>query len=139
MDKVKHGGELREDDGLGRGVPLQHAPDLLSQGLDLRAALEGAAAHAPQDARLLAHRSCHSSWHLHQKGHCTISTSIRHQVLPKEAMAAESNPDQVQVDDIDTEGDVKPAMSAVDVLSGRAVVAGALRDVVRPAKYCPAA
>ena len=50
---------------LAEGSSLQHAVNLLPQRLDLGAALEAAAAHAPQDASLLAHGSCHSSRHLH--------------------------------------------------------------------------
>lgn len=39
-DKVQHGCELAEDDGLGRGVGLQHLVHLLPQSLDLGAALK---------------------------------------------------------------------------------------------------
>jgi len=55
-DKVQHGGELAEHDGLAAGVALQHALQLLSDRLDLGAAAEVQQAHPVDEAALLAAR-----------------------------------------------------------------------------------
>ena len=62
-NQIQHGGELAEDDGLGRGVSLQHVVHLLPEGFDLGAALEICALDAAQDVALLAAQSLHCSLH----------------------------------------------------------------------------
>ena len=50
VDEVQHGGELAEQDALGRGVPLEHVVQLLAHGLDLGAGLERRLVDPVQDA-----------------------------------------------------------------------------------------